>query len=329
MKHLEEVDFLKGYAIFTIVMFHLMLGQVNGIFGTAINFGGAGVHVFILCSGFGLYLSHMRKKLSYGQFMKRRILRVHLPFVLVVLLTVLIPWNKFSLGAFLSNIFFYKMFFENWNCAYGGQMWFVSMIVQMYLLFPILAKVLDRQASNGGGQVSILLCSLLISLTWATIVALLGKTQLRIWNSFCLQYLWEFVLGMWLALIYSKRDKIKKPSQKRLLLIAILGIAITGITGKVGGWLKLYNDIPSLLGYGCLALFIYGLGIKPLNKFFEYTCKFSYEWYLIHILIFGIVFHFMSKGLVASVIALVLSYVAAIGFHEIVKRLYKLKIWTR
>jgi len=84
--------------------------------------------------------------------MKRRIFRVHLPFVLVVLLTVLIPWNKFSLGAFLSNVFFYKMFFEDWNCAYGGQMWFVSMIAQMYLLFPILAKVLDRQASNRGAS---------------------------------------------------------------------------------------------------------------------------------------------------------------------------------
>ena len=150
--HLEIVDYLKGYAIFTIVMFHLLLGQASGIFGTAINFGGAGVHVFILCSGFGLYFSHMRKKLSYGQFMKRRILRVHLPFVLVVLLTVLIPWSKFSLGAFLSNVFFYKMFFEDWNCAYGGQMWFVSMIAQMYLLFPILAKVLDRQASNRGAS---------------------------------------------------------------------------------------------------------------------------------------------------------------------------------
>lgn len=113
MKHFEIVDYLKGYAIFTIVMFHLLLGQVRGFFGTAINFGGAGVHVFILCSGFGLYLSHMRKKISYGQFMKRRILRVHLPFVLVVLLTVLIPWNKFSLGALLSNVLFYKMFFED------------------------------------------------------------------------------------------------------------------------------------------------------------------------------------------------------------------------
>lgn len=152
MKHLEIVDFLKGYAIFTIVLFHLMLGQVTGVLGTAINFGGAGVHVFVLCSGFGLYLSHMRKKLSYVAFMKRRILRVHLPFVLIVIATTLLPWSKFDLQAFLSNIFFYKMFSEKWNCAYGGQMWFVSMITQMYLLFPVLAKLLDGSRPFRGGE---------------------------------------------------------------------------------------------------------------------------------------------------------------------------------
>ena len=117
MKHLEIVDFLKGYAIFSIVLFHLMLGQMSGLLGTAINFGGAGVHVFVLCSWFGLYLSHMRKKMSYGSFMKRRILRVHLPFVIVVIASCLLPWAKFDLQTFLSNIFFYKMFSEEWDCA--------------------------------------------------------------------------------------------------------------------------------------------------------------------------------------------------------------------
>ena len=58
--HFELVDFLKGYAIFTIVLFHLLLGQVTGVLGTAINFGGAGVHIFVLCSGFGLYLKKRR-----------------------------------------------------------------------------------------------------------------------------------------------------------------------------------------------------------------------------------------------------------------------------
>ena len=148
-------------------------------------------------------------------------------------------------------------------------------------------------------------------------------------NSFCLQFLWEFVLGMWLALIYSNRDSIKLPSKSVLLISAIIGIGITGITGKLGGFLKLYNDIPSLLGYGSLALLIYTMDIKCLNEALKYTCKFSYEWYLIHMLVFGIVFHYMHEGFLPYAIALILSYVAAMGLHEIVTKLYKLKIWIK
>lgn len=252
-----------------------------------------------------------------------------MPFVMVVLLTVLVPWYKFDIGAFLSNIFFYKMFFEDWNCAYGGQMWFVSMIVQMYLLFPFLANMFDRSKLNRGGQIRLVVCAVGISLVWATVVAVLGKSEIRIWNSFCLQFLWEFVLGMWLALIYSEEGKLLIPSKKVLLIAALLGIGITGITGKIGGWLKLYNDIPSLIGYGSLALLIYSLNVRNLNRFFEYTCKFSYEWYLIHILIFGIVFHFAGEGTIACISALITSYFAAILFHELVARIYKIKVWTK
>ncbi|EDO13678.1 hypothetical protein BACOVA_00571 [Bacteroides ovatus ATCC 8483] len=37
----------------------------------ASSFGGAGVHIFILCSGFGLCLSYLNKPLTYSQFIKR------------------------------------------------------------------------------------------------------------------------------------------------------------------------------------------------------------------------------------------------------------------
>lgn len=112
--------------------------------------------------------------MSYGSFMKRRILRVHLPFVIVVIASCLLPWAKFDLQTFLSNIFFYKMFSEEWDCAYGGQMWFVSMIVQMYLLFPLLAKLLDSRRSSGG-QFTLLLCTILISSCGRLLLHCLGS----------------------------------------------------------------------------------------------------------------------------------------------------------
>ena len=54
-----------------------------------------------------------------------------------------------------------------------------------------------------------------------------------------------------------------------------------------------------LLGFlmkAMVALVIYKIGVKPLNRFFEYTNKVSYEWYLEHILVLSINFKF-ARGI--------------------------------
>ena len=82
------VNFLRGYSISTIVIMHLvgMLG-ISGIWEKAAAFGGAGVHVFILCSGFGLYLSYLRKPLGYIAFLKKRFTRIYMPMAVLCVAT--------------------------------------------------------------------------------------------------------------------------------------------------------------------------------------------------------------------------------------------------
>lgn len=94
---------------------------------------------------------------------------------------------------------------------------------------------------------------------------------------------------MWLAKVYFENsENIKVPKVSVLLVTMIIGLGLTGIAGFVGGIWKSYNDIPSLIGYMSMALIFYQVGVKWLNKFFEYTNKISYEWYLVHILVFTI-----------------------------------------
>ena len=94
------------------------------------------------------------------------------------------------------------------------------------------------------------------------------------------------------------------------------------VAGFVGGYWKSYNDIPSLVGYMSMALIVYKLSINWVNRFFQYTNKVSYEWYLIHILIFSIYFKF-ARGILPFyadwVVLMLVSYVVAIGYHKILK----------
>ena len=66
LQRLEVIDFLRGFSIFTIVLMHLLQSfPISPFLMAASSFGGAGVHVFILCSGFGLYLSYLNRPTAY------------------------------------------------------------------------------------------------------------------------------------------------------------------------------------------------------------------------------------------------------------------------
>lgn len=316
MKKLDVVNFLRRYSIFTIVIMHLvgMLG-ISGIWEKAAAFGGAGVHVFILCSGFGLYLSYLRKPLGYIAFLKKRFTRIYMPMAVLCVATAV--WmacmGREWFMPLLGNLLLFKMFVPELESSMGGQMWFVSTIIQFYLAWPLIVKLFNIR---GGVKLA-----LIVSLLWSTTVGLLGYAEERVWNSFFLQYLWEFCLGMKMAEIYHDNPKaLEVPRWKYLLTLCVAGVGLTGIMGFAGWPWKLYNDIPSLMGYMSLALIIYKVGIKPLNRLLEWTNRFSYEWYLVHMLVFDIIFYYIGHNApiaVVFVLCLLLSYSTAIAYSRI------------
>ena len=94
---------------------------------------------------------------------------------------------------------------------------------------------------------------------------------------------------------------------------------MTGIMGWAGFPWKLYNDIPSLIGYTSLALIIYKAGIGIINRFFCHTNRFSYEWYLVHILMFQVVRSATKDKIAPSaeiLLCLLLSYVTAWAIRD-------------
>ena len=223
-KRLYIVDFLRGFSIFTIVLMHLVQSyDLPSFLNKAASFGGAGVHVFILCSGFGLYLSYLHNPLSYSDFMKRRFGKVYLPYIIIILLSAV--WDYYlsrtlNWKAVLSHVFLYKMFVPEYESSFGGQMWFISTIIQFYIVWPLMVRLVRMKWG--------ILYGLLISLAWATFVGLLGLEEERVWNSFFLQYVWEFVVGMWLAgKYYHTPDLLSVPKWGYILMGIIVGMSLT------------------------------------------------------------------------------------------------------
>src|ERR1700676_4026846 len=319
----EAIDFIKGYSILTIVLFHYFQGiQLSSLFSKAINFGGTGIHTFLFCSGFGLYLSHLQNPIRYPDFLKKRFTRIYIPYIIIVTLSAIIslfiPIYENSWNNYFSHVFLYKMFDNHLIGTYGYQFWFISCILQFYLLFPLIVKL--REWIPGK---AFLLIGLLITYIWATIFLVLHKEDYRNWNSFFLMFIWEFMLGMYCAEIYLKEGyKFWNTRKLYLIGIAILGLGIYSLMAIMGGRTgKAFNDLPALFGYASLCIFIYSLKIKWVNQFILYTAKLSFSIFLIHFLILDLVqVACQALGIkwswVMLIPSLVLCYLAALPLEK-------------
>ena len=83
----KEISFLRGFAITTVVLMHVIQvywheGQIPDWLRAASSLGGTGGHVFIFCSGLGLYLSYLHRPMKFGEFMKKRFLKIYVPYLI-------------------------------------------------------------------------------------------------------------------------------------------------------------------------------------------------------------------------------------------------------
>lgn len=144
MKEYEIIDFLRGYSIFTIALMHLCQEYTDGAINKAIAFGGAEVHVFILCSGFGLFLSYLMNPLRYVDFLNRRLGKVWMPYAIAVLLWgvwFMITTGLFPIREVASHLLLYKMFSNELDTSLCYPYWFISTIIQFYLTWPLIVKI--------------------------------------------------------------------------------------------------------------------------------------------------------------------------------------------
>lgn len=314
-KRLQVMDYLKGFSIFTISLMHLIsrMSAMPSKIVTLSAIGGTGVHVFFLCSATGLYLSYLNHITSFREFVKRRFFKIYIPYIIVIIVSFLLPWmynGSNRIVALLSHIFLFKMFLPQYEESFGEHFWFISTIIQFYLLFIPMCK-LKKKIKNKVTFASIFFC---ISIIWWIFCYVFGVSDERVWSSFCLQYIWEFALGFVVAELLYEGKKIKVKSWV-LLLLTVFGIGLQSGMALFSNDLRLFNDIPALIGYTSLALLLMKITLAKWCG--SVLSTFSYEYYLIHILVFNTIFYLVnprelitqcSIGIAAIVAALVISY---------------------
>ncbi len=198
------------------------------------------------------------------------------------------------------------------------------MILQFYLTFHLFILLKSKLSTN-----AFLIVGLLLSFCWVTLTLLLHKENERIWNSFFLQYYWEFAVGMVIADRVANDKKLigKNFSSALLMTIAVVNCVIYAVLAIEGGRLgKLLNDPFALIGYAALAILIFKLKINSINKLIVFVGQNSLSVYLLHMLVLLTIAQFFDNlsAIYVILLALIVIIPIAVVYQKLINKFFKL-----
>ncbi len=134
---------LKGFSILAIVFAHIsyMLVRDHDLLYPLNGGAGVGVDLFLFLSGYGLSVSMLKKPLTAVEFYKRRLIKVFIPFWIVLLglfiTDAVILDIHYTLPYMLQSFlgwFPRTLPYEDVNSPF----WYITWMLLFYMLFPLL-----------------------------------------------------------------------------------------------------------------------------------------------------------------------------------------------
>ncbi len=250
--------------------------------------GDQGVQLFLIASGFGLTWSLLQRKQSnWRVFYRRRLWKLY-PMWWGVHGLYLIPSLVLHQGLLPDQTHFYLSLL-GWRLTpenfyyFSPAWWFIGLILQLYLIFPLLFAGLKRW-----GALRFLLGISTIALTIRGIgLFILDDPYLDLWSrgNIFITRLPEFVLGMaWAAFLAQQPETIARLSRSRRFLA--VGALVYGVGLGTAFTLWGMTVSPFLLAVGLLML-LYPLLNQPWMTHWDRLglCWFgehSYGFFLVH-----------------------------------------------
>ncbi len=276
--------------------------------------GRAAVIFFFVLSGYVLYVMWERGGLSYGAYLKKRVVRLYLPYAGAVILGILGaaflytgpmrglgPWiNKFwSWSPNASSFWEHAGFVDAFNSdRYDFTIWTLVQEMRISLIFPLIVLWVRRCpwtvawlpfAALAAATVFVRSAASASSGPWAATVMGGGLTA----YSDTVYYLAPFALG---ALLAAHRGAVKRRYSAlgswRRLALGVLAFALyfygSRALAALGDHRMLIHDWPTMMGAALgLVVIAYEPAIKAFldRRVFQYLGRISYSLYLFHPLV--------------------------------------------
>lgn len=315
LDHVDTCDGLRTMAVLLVAWFHIWqqswLFPGVTVFGREISLdplvrsGYIWVDMMILISGFCLYLPWARMRYQGGRprpaldFYARRLIRIHPSYLLTIAVMCLVALatgayqtTEHMLRDVFSHLTYTHMFFYDAYYAsnLGGALWTLALEMQLYLIFPLLARAFYRLPATTFA------CMTAIALAFRGYIAV-NMPDVSMYFNQLPAYLDTFAFGMAAASIHAYLAQ-KKPNALSRVLCSLLSIGVLALLWQVVRRQAGNPDTLSirlgqmsnrlsmgLLG-ACLLVFSANAGLllrrllsNPLTKFFSNISMQFYIWH--------------------------------------------------
>ena len=279
----KEYDFIRVFAIFFVFIAHILNTQLSNEYGLLlIRSLSPGLTMSLL--GFISAVLLTKSVEPYGEFLVRRFSRIYTS--LFVCLTPVLILHTFqgkdvisqhTLLHFFGFSAFFEIFLVKNKATVGSGLWFVTAILTMYILMPLLISIFKHKNNK---------IHFVIVIVFFTVLQFTTYGMQSFWNV-CI----SFTLGVFLS-----TNKLLENLQKNGLINSLLiSIFIVGLCA-----LATYRILPYSVR-GLLFVF-YPIGFIPLFfsisnyiseriwKIIFFLSSLSYEFYILH-------FYLINKNL--------------------------------